>query len=56
MGFYQPSQLVQDARKHRVRHYVDLVGLTVSFSISLAIFVAGVAYFEHVERRFADII
>jgi len=34
----------------------DLVGLGISFAIATAIFLAGVAYFEKVERRFADII
>lgn len=34
----------------------DLIGLSVSVSISLLIFVLGVAYFERVERRFADVI
>jgi lipopolysaccharide transport system permease protein len=34
----------------------DLVGLLTSFIIAAAMFAAGVAYFERVERRFADII
>jgi lipopolysaccharide transport system permease protein len=34
----------------------DLAALTVSFLVALAFFAAGVAYFEKVERRFADII
>lgn len=34
----------------------DLIGLGVSFAIAVVIFTLGVAYFEKVERRFADII
>jgi len=34
----------------------DLPGLGLSSLLALAIFIAGVAYFEKVERRFADII
>lgn len=34
----------------------DVTGLGISFAIGVAIFIAGVAYFEKVERRFADII
>ena len=34
----------------------DLTGLGISFAIALALFAIGVAYFEKVERRFADII
>ena len=34
----------------------DAVGLGISFAIAVALFAAGVAYFERVERRFADII
>jgi lipopolysaccharide transport system permease protein len=34
----------------------DMAALSASFVISLLVFVAGVAYFEKVERRFADII
>lgn len=34
----------------------DTTGLAISFSVALALFLIGVAYFEKVERRFADII
>lgn len=34
----------------------DPLGLALSFAVALAVFVAGVLYFEKVERRFADII
>jgi lipopolysaccharide transport system permease protein len=34
----------------------DVDGIAISFAVALAIFIVGVAYFERVERRFADII
>jgi lipopolysaccharide transport system permease protein len=34
----------------------DLAGLLVSLAIAVILFAAGIAYFEKVERRFADII
>jgi lipopolysaccharide transport system permease protein len=34
----------------------DILGLSVSLLVAVAFFVVGVAYFEKVERRFADII
>lgn len=34
----------------------DLPSLALSFAVAVVIFIAGVAYFEKVERRFADII
>jgi lipopolysaccharide transport system permease protein len=34
----------------------DMIGLSTSFVIAAAMFAAGIAYFERVERRFADII
>lgn len=34
----------------------DYVGLSISLTVSILIFLIGVAYFEKVERRFADII
>ena len=34
----------------------DLAAILASFGGALAIFLVGVAYFEKVERRFADII
>ncbi len=34
----------------------DLTGMGMSLSISVLLFVLGVAYFERVERRFADVI
>jgi lipopolysaccharide transport system permease protein len=35
---------------------MDMAALGISLAIALAVFIAGVAYFEKVERRFADII
>jgi len=34
----------------------DFVALAISFGVAFVLFLAGVAYFEKVERRFADII
>jgi lipopolysaccharide transport system permease protein len=34
----------------------DLVGIAISFAVAVVVFAVGVAYFEKVERRFADII
>jgi lipopolysaccharide transport system permease protein len=34
----------------------DVAGLCVSFAVAIGLFAMGVAYFERVERRFADII
>lgn len=34
----------------------DLQGLGISFAVAAVIFIVGIAYFEKVERRFADII
>jgi lipopolysaccharide transport system permease protein len=34
----------------------DVAGLFISFAIAVAMFAIGVAYFERVERRFADIV
>ena len=34
----------------------DFASIAVSFAVSLVVFVIGIAYFERVERRFADII
>lgn len=48
--------LVEGFRSAFLGKPFDLVGLGISFSIAIAIFVVGVAYFEKVERRFADII
>jgi lipopolysaccharide transport system permease protein len=34
----------------------DFFGLTISVGVAISLFLAGVAYFERFERRFADII
>src|SRR5437016_14120331 len=34
----------------------DLLGLSLSFAIGAMLFTCGIAYFEQVERRFADVI
>lgn len=48
--------LVEGFRSAFLGKPFDVPGLAVSFAMSVAIFVVGVAYFEKVERRFADII
>lgn len=48
--------LVEGFRSAFLGKPFDLTGLGISFAIAIAIFLAGVAYFEKVERRFADII
>jgi len=48
--------LVEGFRSAFLGKPFDLHGLAISFSIAIAVFVIAVAYFEKVERRFADII
>jgi lipopolysaccharide transport system permease protein len=48
--------LVEGFRSAFLDRPFDLTGLGISFVIAIAIFLAGIAYFEKVERRFADII
>ena len=48
--------LVEGFRSAFLGKPFDLTGLGISFAIALVLFVIGVAYFEKVERRFADII
>jgi lipopolysaccharide transport system permease protein len=48
--------LVEGFRSAFLGKPFDLTGLGISIAIAVAILVAGVAYFEKVERRFADII
>lgn len=48
--------LVEGFRSAFLGKPFDLHGLTISFAIAIAVFAIGVAYFEKVERRFADII
>jgi lipopolysaccharide transport system permease protein len=48
--------LVEGFRSAFLGKPFDLAGLGISFAMAVAIFAVGVAYFERVERRFADII
>ncbi len=48
--------LVEGFRAAFLGKAFDAVGLGISFAIAVVLFVAGVAFFEKVERRFADII
>lgn len=48
--------LVEGFRSAFLGKPFDVPGLLISFTVALATFALGVAYFERVERRFADII
>lgn len=48
--------LVEGFRAAFLGKTFDLHGLAISFAVAIVFFVVGVAYFEKVERRFADII
>lgn len=48
--------LVEGFRSAFLGKPFDLSGLAVSLAVAVALFAIGVAYFERVERRFADII
>jgi lipopolysaccharide transport system permease protein len=48
--------LVEGFRSAFLGKPFDLPGLAVSLAVAVALFAVGVAYFERVERRFADII
>lgn len=48
--------LVEGFRSAFLGKPFDMTGLGISFAVAVAIFIVGVAYFEKVERRFADII
>lgn len=48
--------LIEGFRSAFLGRPFDLTGLTTSLAIAAVVFVIGVAYFEKVERRFADII
>ena len=48
--------LVEGFRSAFLGRPFDWIGLSASFVVSLLVFIAGVAWFERVERRFADII
>jgi lipopolysaccharide transport system permease protein len=48
--------LIEGFRSAFLDRPFDWPALAVSFAVALALFLIGVAYFEKVERRFADII
>jgi lipopolysaccharide transport system permease protein len=50
------SGLIEGFRAVFLGKTFDLFGLAISTAVAICLFVAGVAYFERVERRFADII
>ena len=50
------AALIEGFRSAFLGKPFDLPAIGVSCAVAAAIFVAGVAYFEKIERRFADII
>ena len=50
------SGLVEGFRSAFLGRPFDLSALAISSAVAVCLFVAGVAYFERVERRFADIV
>jgi lipopolysaccharide transport system permease protein len=48
--------LIEGFRSAFLGHSFDLTAIAVSLSVAVLLFLVGVAYFEKVERRFADII
>ena len=50
------SGLVEGFRSAFLGRPFDLSALAISFAVAVLLFVIGVAYFEKVERRFADIV
>ena len=50
------SGLVEGFRAVFLGKAFDLFGLAVSAAVAICLFLAGIAYFGRVERRFADII
>jgi len=50
------SGLIEGFRAAFLGSAFDFLGLVVSIGVAMVVFVVGVAYFERVERRFADII
>jgi lipopolysaccharide transport system permease protein len=55
--YFNPmTGLVEGFRSAFLGKPFDMTGLAMSFVVAVVIFTAGVAYFERVERRFADII
>jgi len=48
--------LVEGFRSAFLGKPFDISGLAISFAVAIAVFLTGIAYFEKVERRFADII
>ncbi len=50
------SGLIEGFRSVYLERPFDWAAISVSFAMAVALFVAGVAYFERIERRLADII
>jgi lipopolysaccharide transport system permease protein len=55
--YFNPmTGLVEGFRSAFLGKPFDMTGIGISFAVAVAAFAIGVAYFERVERRFADII
>src|SRR5262249_52206133 len=50
------SGLIEGFRSVFLGRAFDFFGLAISTGVAMSLFLVGVAYFERVERRFADII
>ena len=50
------SGLIENFRAVFLGRAFDYIGLGISTGVAISLFIAGIAYFERVERRFADII
>lgn len=48
--------LIEGFRSAFLDRPFDIVGIAISFVVAIVAFLAGVVYFEQVERRFADVI
>jgi lipopolysaccharide transport system permease protein len=50
------SGLIENFRAVFLGRAFDYIGLGISAGAAISLFIAGIAYFEQVERRFADVI
>jgi lipopolysaccharide transport system permease protein len=50
------SGLIENFRAVFLGRAFDYIGLGISTGIAISLFIVGIAYFEQVERRFADVI
>jgi lipopolysaccharide transport system permease protein len=50
------SGLIENFRAVFLGRAFDYIGLGISTGVAISLFIVGIAYFEQVERRFADVI